>query len=66
MTMSDSVTRMADRTSSILLAPFARSNTDFEGLGERDVLRAIELARRDYKIDALASDMPPELSFSRR
>jgi predicted esterase len=36
----------------ILLAPFARSNTDFLGLGERDVLKTVELVQRDYKIDA--------------
>ena len=51
-TLSDSMKTLAEKLGGILLAPFARSNTDFLGIGERDVLKTIGLARRDYKIDA--------------
>ncbi|KPL02007.1 MAG: hypothetical protein AMK75_03325, partial [Planctomycetes bacterium SM23_65] len=51
-TVSDSVKRLAKKLGGILLAPFARSNTDFLGVGERDVLHTIELVKRDYRIDA--------------
>ena len=51
-TVSDSVKRLAEKSGGILLAPFARSNTDFLGIGERDVLHTIELVKRDYRIDA--------------
>ncbi|GAH64355.1 unnamed protein product, partial [marine sediment metagenome] len=48
----DSMQRLAEKLDGVMLAPFARSNTDFLGIGERDVLRTIELVKRDYKIDA--------------
>ena len=51
-TLPDSMKRMTEKLGGIMLAPFARSNTDFQGIGERDVLKTIELAKRDYVIDA--------------
>jgi hypothetical protein len=51
-TVPESAKQMAEKMGGMMLAPFARSNTDFEGIGERDVLRTIELAKRDYAIDA--------------
>ena len=50
-TVSDSVKRLAQKLGGVLLAPFARSNTDFLGIGERDVLHTIERVKRDYPID---------------
>jgi len=35
----------------ILLMPYGRSNTEFMGVGEVDVLETIRLVKRDYKID---------------
>ena len=35
----------------IVLAPHGRGATDYLAIGERDVLRAIEEVRRDYRID---------------
>lgn len=34
-----------------LAAPFGRSNTDFQGIGEQDVLRVIDEMRSRYRID---------------
>lgn len=42
---------LADRRGFILLMPFARSNTDFQSIGELDVLHTMELVRRKYFID---------------
>ena len=35
-----------------LVAPFGRGNTDFQGIGEEDTLRAIEEMKERYRIDA--------------
>ena len=40
-----------DRHGYYLVAPFARSNTDFQGVGEVDVIRVFQLAARQYRID---------------
>lgn len=50
-TCPDSMKRLAEQVGGIMLAPFARSNTDFLGIGERDVLHTIELTMRDYPVD---------------
>jgi len=34
-----------------LVAPFGRSNTDFQGIGEQDTLRAIAEMKKRYRID---------------
>ncbi len=47
----DVLDKYARRTDSIVLMPFARSNTDFQGCGEDDVMRAIEEVEDDYNID---------------
>ena len=47
-----SMKELAEKMRAVMLVPFARSNTDFLGIGERDVLKTITLAKRDYKIDA--------------
>jgi len=41
-----------DRHGVYLVAPFARSNTDFQAVGEVDVRHALMLAHRDLPIDA--------------
>ena len=51
-TLSESMKILTEKLNGILLVPFARSNTDFLGLGERDVLKTINLVKRDYRIDA--------------
>ncbi len=43
--------RIAARNGAILLTPYGRRNTDFQGVGEVDVLRAIEETQRFYSID---------------
>jgi pimeloyl-ACP methyl ester carboxylesterase len=43
--------RVAARNDAILLTPYGRRNTDFQGVGEVDVLRAMEETRRFYSID---------------
>lgn len=35
----------------IMLMPFARSNTDFQGIGEDDVMLTLDKVMRDYNID---------------
>lgn len=42
---------LCDRKDTFLLIPFGRSNTDFVGCGEEDVLSAVEDVRRHYPID---------------
>jgi hypothetical protein len=51
-TVPESAKKMAEKMGAVLLSPFARSNTDFQGIGERDVLRTIDEVKRDYPIDA--------------
>ena len=41
----------ADRHGFILLMPFARSNTDFQSIGELDVLHTLDLIKKSYPID---------------
>jgi len=43
--------REGARNGAIVLTPYARRNTDFQGVGEVDVLRAIEETKRFYAID---------------
>lgn len=50
-TVPESAKKIAEKMGGMMLAPFARSNTDFEGIGERDVLRTIEQVKRDYAVD---------------
>ena len=40
-----------DRYGYILVAPFARSNTDFQGIGEADVMKVLDLAASRFPID---------------
>lgn len=43
--------RVAAESGAILLTPYGRRNTDFQGVGEVDVLRAMEETQRFYSID---------------
>jgi pimeloyl-ACP methyl ester carboxylesterase len=42
---------LAEARGYVLIAPFARSNTDFQSIGEADVLRVLRLAQERLKID---------------
>jgi len=42
---------LAEREGLMLLLPFGRSNTEFMGIGEVDVLRTIELTKSLYAVD---------------
>jgi enterochelin esterase-like enzyme len=44
--------QIAADNDAILLTPYGRRNTDFQGVGEVDVLAAIEETKRFYNIDA--------------
>ena len=48
---ADVLDSYAEQTRSIMVMPFARSNTDFQGCGEDDVMRAIREVRADYRIE---------------
>jgi hypothetical protein len=48
---SPSLETLASRTRCIALLPYGRGNTDFQGVGEDDVLRAIKEVKRHYKVD---------------
>ncbi|MFO8079840.1 MAG: prolyl oligopeptidase family serine peptidase [Armatimonadota bacterium] len=50
--LGDEVCNIAEENGCILLIPYGRRNTDFQGVGEVDVYRAIEEIRRLYEIDA--------------
>ena len=43
--------RIAQRFGAMLVTPYGRRNTDFQGVGEVDVLRVIEETKRYYSID---------------
>lgn len=48
---SEDMTKLAEETNGIVLVPFARSNTDFQGIGEQDVLETIRLALKKTPAD---------------
>lgn len=48
---SEEVCRLAGRLGYMLLVPYGRRNTDFQGVGEVDVLTSLDLVRRDYPVD---------------
>lgn len=49
--LSDEVCNIAERHGAILLIPYGRRNTDFQGVGEVDIYRAIEETQKLYAID---------------
>ena len=51
MTVPTSVNDLADEVGAVVVTPFARSNTDFLGVGERDVLRTMQLVLEEYGAD---------------
>jgi len=48
---ADVLDRYAEEADYIMLMPFARSNTDFQGIGEDDVVLATQKVLKDYRID---------------
>ncbi len=49
--LSDEVCKIAEDNGAILVIPYGRRNTDFQGVGEVDVFRVIEEMKRRYSID---------------
>jgi len=49
--LPDEVLRIAGKYGCMLLTPYGRRNTDFQGVGEVDVLRAIEEVKNLYNVD---------------
>jgi len=49
--VSAGLTQQADARGYVVVVPFARSNTDFQSIGEWDVMHVLGLARRQLKID---------------
>lgn len=45
-------TKLADAANAIVLVPFARSNTDFQGIGEKDVIDTIRKTLAETPADA--------------
>ncbi|MGI6495243.1 MAG: prolyl oligopeptidase family serine peptidase [Kiritimatiellia bacterium] len=45
------MTSIAERASACIAVPFGRSNTDFQGVGEQDVLRVIDEMVERYPVD---------------
>ncbi|MEI8242172.1 MAG: prolyl oligopeptidase family serine peptidase [bacterium] len=43
--------RIADETGACLVAPFGRGNTDYQGIGEQDVIRVIDEMQARYGTD---------------
>lgn len=50
--LSDEVGAIAERNGAILVLPYGRRNTDFQGVGEVDVLAVVEQMRQRFRIDA--------------
>lgn len=48
---SPTLERVCEREGVILLLPFGRSNTEFMGIGESDVLKTIGLVRAEFSVD---------------
>lgn len=49
--LSPELLDVAEQGQFLVVAPFGRGNTDFQGIGEQDVLRVIEEMRRRYRVD---------------
>ena len=49
--LSYGLTDLAEEHGYVIICPFARSNTDFQGVGEADVLTVLRLAQKRVKID---------------
>jgi len=50
--LGDDVCDIAEQNGCILLIPYGRRNTDFQGVGEVDIYEAIEHTRAQFSIDA--------------
>lgn len=50
--LEPSLIHFAKKAGVALLLPFGRSNTDFQGIGEEDVLKAIERFKNRYSVDS--------------
>ncbi len=50
-TIPSSFTNLAERAGFAVVVPFGRSNTDFQGVGEQDVLHIIDLMQQRCNID---------------
>ncbi len=50
--LSPDLVDAAEQGGFMVVAPFARGNTDFQGIGEQDVMRVIREMQRRYRVDA--------------
>ena len=48
---AENLVKFAEKEGFCLVAPFARSNTDFQGIGEQDVMNVIAEMEKRYNID---------------
>ncbi|MEW6356402.1 MAG: prolyl oligopeptidase family serine peptidase [Planctomycetota bacterium] len=49
---SPDLEKLCEQEGFLMLMPFGRSNTEFMGIGEADVLKTIELVKKHYDVDA--------------
>lgn len=50
--LSPDMLDVAEKYDFLVVAPFARGNTDFQGIGEMDVLRVIDEMQQRHRVDA--------------
>ncbi len=50
-TLPEGLQELADKLDACVVLPFARGNTDFQGIGEQDVLNVIRQMEKRYNID---------------
>lgn len=50
-TLRPELTEFAKSTNACVAMPFARGNTDFQGVGEQDVLRCVSEMEKRYRVD---------------
>ncbi len=50
--LSPDMLRLAEEGDFLVVAPFGRGNTDFQGIGEKDVLRVISEMQTQYRVAA--------------
>lgn len=50
--LSPDLLDIAETGDFLVVAPFARGNTDFQGIGERDVMHVIDRMQQRYSVDA--------------
>ena len=49
--LPENLTQLCEQYGYLLVAPFGRSNTDFQGIGEQDVMHVLDLTLREFNVD---------------